>query len=497
MSDRGWAAVLPASALVALIFVIADIHSPLRPVVILWFLFICPGMAVVRLLALQDSPSELMLAVVISVTLTTGTALAMVYTALWSPRLGVILLAAFTLAATYLPLVARLPVIETPLRDGHWRRVPFDHIAARIWLRVLLGAQTLLVAVGLAPAVRRVLWWLTGRGRRARAVRKIMPHVRAAISEQSDLPSPTDWTTLRALPTISDRMVFLMGPRHQPPVAVAKLERHDHAQSILEGETANLLALQADARIGDWRRLLPQVLAVGEADEMVYRVERMLPGVPGTSVLASKGTLPRLRAAAATAIAELHQRTASTIPIDAARLEPWIDDPTDTLLELSESRPTWAGYRLAIERMRTELREKLLGRSLALSWVHGDYWPANVLVTDDAGTVTGIVDWDFAEAEGLPHLDLMHLFVSMRMIEQRQEFGVVVRSLLNEADWTCQESDLLKATWAALPGDRVGTRELLLLAWLRHVDTMRTQARLFSGPLLWESQNIEQVLEVL
>src|SRR5215210_3165247 len=132
MSDRGWAAILPASALVAVGFLIADIHSPLRPVVILWFLFICPGMAVVRLLALQDSLSELMLAVVISVTLTTGTALAMVYTALWSPRLGVILLAAFTLAATYLPLVARLPVIETALCESHWQRVQFDRITARI-----------------------------------------------------------------------------------------------------------------------------------------------------------------------------------------------------------------------------------------------------------------------------------------------------------------------------------------------------------------------------
>lgn len=388
-------------------------------------------------------------------------------------------------------------MIKTALCHGHWRRVQFDRIAARIRLHVLLGAQALLVAVGLAPAVRRVLWWLTGRAGRARAVREIMPHVRAAISEQSDLPPPCDWTTLRALPTIADRMVFLMEPRHQPPVAVVKLARHDHAQSNLEGETATLLALQADARIGDWRRFLPQVLAAGEAEDMVYRVERMLPGTPGTSVLARQGTLPRLRAAAATTIAELHQQTASTIPIDAARLEPWIDDPTDTLLELSESRPSWAGYRPAIERMRAELREKLLGRSLALSWVHGDYWPANILVTHDAGTVTGIIDWDFAEAEGLPHLDLMHLFLSMRMIEQRQELGAVVRSLLNDADWTSQESDLLKATWATLPGERIGTRELLLLTWLRHVDRTRTKARRFGGPLLWESQNIERVLEVL
>jgi Ser/Thr protein kinase RdoA (MazF antagonist) len=357
--------------------------------------------------------------------------------------------------------------------------------------------QALLVTVGLAPAVRRVLWWVTGRGRRARVVREIMPHVTMAILEQSDLPPPTDWTTLRALPTIADRMVFLMGPRHRPPVAVAKLARYGHSQSNLEGETATLLALQADARIADWCRFLPQVLAVGEAEDMVYRVERMLPGVPGTSVRARQGTLARFRAAAATAIAELHQRTASTTRIDAARLEPWIDNPTDTLLELSESRPSWAGYRPAIECMRTDLREKLLGRSLALSWVHGDYWPANVLVTDDAGTVTGIIDWDFAEAEGLPHLDLMHLFLSMRMIEQRQELGVVVRSLLNDADWTRQESDFLKAAWAALPGDCVGTRELLLLAWLRHVDRTRTKARRFGGPLLWESQNIEQVLDVL
>jgi aminoglycoside phosphotransferase (APT) family kinase protein len=495
-SLRGWAVVLPVSALVALLFVAVDIGSPLRPIVALWFLAICPGMAVVQLLAIRNRLGEIMLAIALSVTLATFTAMAMIYANVWSPRLGVGLLAAFTLAMVALPLLFGLPSGESTAHSGR-PVTQLDRIAARVRLRLLLGAQAILGALGLTSAARRFLWWLNGRGQRERAIGTIMPAVRAAIPVQHDLPSPADWTSVQPVPTIADRMVFTMGPPRQQPVAIVKLAQKDDVESNLERETATILALQAENRLGDWRTLLPRVLATGEEDGMVYRAERLLPGTPATQALSEAAARQRLQGTMAKAIRVLHQQTATTVRIDAARLRPWVDDPVDDLLELSGSRPGWSDYRPAIGRLRADLRKELLNRSVALSWIHGDYWPANVLVADDAETVTGIIDWDLAEAAGLPLLDVMHLIISMRMLERQQEMGVVVSALLREHDWTREERGLLASAWASLPGSRIGRRQVLLLAWLRHVDNTRTKAQRFGGPTLWESQNVERVLQTL
>ncbi|MCA9879809.1 MAG: phosphotransferase [Thermomicrobiales bacterium] len=493
---RSWTVVLPASALLALVFVAADLGSPLRPLVTLWFLCFCPGMAIVQLLAIRHPLGEIMLAIALSVAMATLTALVMIYANVWSPRLGVGLLAAFTLGATGLPRVVGVPVDKGTAHSSRRVSQP-GRTGPGVKLRLLLGAQSILGALGFAAAARQFLWWLGGRGQRVRAVRTVLPGVRAAIPNQPGLPPPADWTAVQAVPTIADRMVFTMGPPRQEPVAIVKLAPKGDAASNLERETDTIRALQAETRLGDWRNLLPQKLAAGEKGGLVYRAERLLPGTPASRLLAAGGAPQWLLDAMVTAIAALHQETAFTGRVDAARLRSWVYDPTDTLLELCGARPGWSDYRPAVGRLRADLRDELLDQAVALSWIHGDYWPANVLIAEDAQAVTGIIDWDLAEAAGLPLLDVMHLMISMRMIEQQQEMGVVVSALLRESDWTPEERALLDSAWAALPGSRPGTRQMLLLAWLRHVDHTRTKARRFGGPTLWESQNIERVLQVL
>jgi aminoglycoside phosphotransferase (APT) family kinase protein len=495
-TPRAWTVVLPVSALLALLFVVADVGSPLRPLVAVWFVGFCPGMAVVQLLEIRNRLGEIMLAIALSVALATVTAMVMIYANIWSPQLGVGLLAALTFAAVGLPLVFDLPSDESTGYSG-WRDDQPGKVAASPKLRLLLGAQSILGALGLTSAASRFVWWFNGRGQRARAISTILPGVRAAIPHQPDLPPPAEWTAVQPVPTIADRMVFAMGPPGQHPVAIVKIAQKGDAASNLERETATIRALQADARLGEWRTLLPLVLATGEQDDDVYRAERLLPGTPATRLLSAGTDRQRLQRSMAEAIGILHHQTATTCRIDVTRLRSWVYEPIDTLLELSAFRPGWSNFRPAIGRMRSNLGEELLDQSVALSWIHGDYWPANVLVADDGQTITGIIDWDLAEPAGLPLLDIMHLIVTMRMMERRQEMGVVVSALLRDQDWTPEEEALLASAWATLPGSRISTRQVLLLAWLRHVDHTRTKARRFGGPILWESQNVERVLEVL
>ena len=67
---------------------VIDIGPPLRPILIFWFLLICPGMAFVRLLQIQNPLSELTIAIAFSLALDTIIAEIMIYSGIWSPKLG-------------------------------------------------------------------------------------------------------------------------------------------------------------------------------------------------------------------------------------------------------------------------------------------------------------------------------------------------------------------------------------------------------------------------
>jgi hypothetical protein len=96
----GWPQLATASGLLAGALVLAGVHSPVRVLVVLWFVLICPGMAVVRLLRLADPVAELALAVAVSITLAGLVSGVALYAGLWSPDVSLVVLVAVTAAAS-------------------------------------------------------------------------------------------------------------------------------------------------------------------------------------------------------------------------------------------------------------------------------------------------------------------------------------------------------------------------------------------------------------
>lgn len=86
--DWSWSAVIVASALSIAVMTIGGFTGPIRSCLAIWFLFVCPGMALVRLLRLDDFAAELTLALALSLALDAIVAVAMVYARIWSPTLG-------------------------------------------------------------------------------------------------------------------------------------------------------------------------------------------------------------------------------------------------------------------------------------------------------------------------------------------------------------------------------------------------------------------------
>jgi len=104
--------ILSAGAASLVTFVIPA--SPMRPIVVMWFLFICPGIALVRLLHLNEPVVEWTLAIALSFAIDAIVAGIQLYAGRWSPTLTLELLIALSLAG----VIAQIATIHarTPFR---------------------------------------------------------------------------------------------------------------------------------------------------------------------------------------------------------------------------------------------------------------------------------------------------------------------------------------------------------------------------------------------
>jgi len=91
--DRVWPVAIMLSAAFVGALAVGGAGPPLRPIAILGFLAVCPGMAIIRLLQLEDVLTELTLAVALSIALDSLVAGTMLYVGWWSPSwaLGLLL----------------------------------------------------------------------------------------------------------------------------------------------------------------------------------------------------------------------------------------------------------------------------------------------------------------------------------------------------------------------------------------------------------------------
>jgi competence ComEA-like helix-hairpin-helix protein len=98
-AGRTWPAVVAASAVLAVVVVLLGAWQPARAGVVAWFALAIPGGALVPLLRLRDVVAEVTLAIALSLALDVVVACTMLYSGVWSPPAGIVVLATVALAA--------------------------------------------------------------------------------------------------------------------------------------------------------------------------------------------------------------------------------------------------------------------------------------------------------------------------------------------------------------------------------------------------------------
>ena len=332
---------------------------------------------------------------------------------------------------------------------------------------------------------------------RALARRTALSRAVVGVLVSTGVVPSADWTEREARWSDTGVAMVPIGPPAEPARMIIKFAGPGRNLEGLRSQQDRLTRLHSDSRVAGWSGIVPQVINTGIIDSLPYFVETALPGVPATRLISDARSRAAFLPIAGEVIAELHARTAVPARVDDAILERWVEVPVRAIAAaLEPHRRMGRETRGTLEDVRRELRSAFVDRDVLVGWMHGDYWPGNVLVDPDGRRITGIVDWDLSSDRELAIHDPLHFILLTRRLVSGHEFGDVVRGLLaGDSLEPSERSTLAAAGLQPAAWDR-DARESLTLAWLRHVGAFMTVPGHGTNPR-WVRRNVLSVLDQL
>jgi aminoglycoside phosphotransferase (APT) family kinase protein len=332
------------------------------------------------------------------------------------------------------------------------------------------------------------MWRSSTAALRLARTESLVPRILLTIPRYTGLDAKP-WRTISRKWTSTGTAVFILRLERTQPSIVVRI--NPRGAAWLSRETLALKQLRNYPLPQRLQILLPTRLAAGDIAGHKFTVDEALPG--------SQHLGPNLArdVAAISLISELHQVTAQQMTVDHETLEAWLGAPLRTITALLRRFPLPI-RRDALNRLAVKVQRDLLGKSLKVSWIHGDFWAGNLLVDEVSRAITGIIDWDLAAFPELPVHDVLQMLLLSRTLASRESVGQVVARLLNGGSWTTDERKLLEtAGWAV--ADEVDQSTLLLLYWLRYVAAIGQQQEHYvdHSVLSWRLRNLQPVLRAL
>ncbi len=113
-----WSIIIILSAVAVALAIVVNAGSPIRPLLVFWFLLVCPGIAFVQLMHIEGRLVELVLAIALSIALDTLVAEIMALNRLWSYRGGLFVLICLSLFGAALQIMRALNQLPDLTRQG-------------------------------------------------------------------------------------------------------------------------------------------------------------------------------------------------------------------------------------------------------------------------------------------------------------------------------------------------------------------------------------------
>jgi hypothetical protein len=323
--------------------------------------------------------------------------------------------------------------------------------------------------VPVAAAVRR-RWGLL---RADRFIGRIYPELAAELAVALDEARYSTADT-RVRPSASDLTVALIEDRGGVPLGVVKVPRSDRALADLWKGRAAIRTLSTDERLGTWRTVLPTSTLL-QSPTTTFALEELIAGQSAEHLIE---TTPAKTSAVVTraldSIGHMHAWTAKSIVIDDATFATLMGSSLATLRSTHPSGDVPVSQLEAVAQLKKRLGEGCIGRSVKLSYVHGDFSPGNVMLSNGGESVCGILDWGQGRPNGLPAIDVL--------------------SLIGATYCRIRRLDLARP---ALEAVDIDDRDLVLWYWLEHVAGNLEKSTRYKRNTMWWASNIDPVLRVV
>lgn len=327
------------------------------------------------------------------------------------------------------------------------------------------------------------------------AIRSLVPTIRAELAERD--PEAARWTIAGIRP--GEPVLVSLAAASGALVAVVRVARTPAGRRGLDRAAAALSAIPSvvPAEAGT---ILPILLGGSVDDGLQWLAERSLPGVSASTLRQDPARRRRTVDAIVRAVAPIHAATTEvTVGDDLART--WI---LDRAAVVAGAMPGESLAGDAVRRLGDDLAGRLVGRQLAVGWIHGDLWAANVLV-DPLGAVRGIVDWDSSGPHELALHDRLHLALTTRRRAERRHLGPVLADLLESGRWADDDRAALglgptDAVDADRPVASLGGLDAisaLWLYWLRFVEVNLARHPDLVDERAWLGANLKRVIACL
>jgi hypothetical protein len=331
-----------------------------------------------------------------------------------------------------------------------------------------------------------------------RLISTLSPAIPAMVQDCPELArlAPAErWRVEKIFPSLSDMTVMVIGTGDDLASAILYLPRSDRAIADFERRKKVMVEFYEDGRLQDLYPYLPHLLGEGTFQHQPYWISARLPGVSANSILHGNQRMAVLRLAIQV-LGLLHWPTARKIVVGSEQLERWVYMPLRILLK-SPLVFYHRKSRLLLERLETRLAKELGGQYVTISWVHGDFWPNNILVSLDPIRISGIVDWDLARPDDLPTLDLVNLLLSACREIQGTELGQVIVETHKRGRWENDIQELWDFGIQSMEIDQPCLQDALLLFWIRHLSANLEKSRLYSVSPVWALKNYQFIMNYL
>jgi hypothetical protein len=353
--------------------------------------------------------------------------------------------------------------------------------------------------MGVLPRVGAA-WRRIAHRRELAQIIQWLPGILPSIEQQMDVRRGLLWTVRDAQWTRTDVAVVALGPPDHKPLAMLKVAHAPDGVERLQRQQRMVSALLADPRVTGWEKFVPRQIASGSIAGRPYIVEHALVGSDGRQLAYDPCARRCLLRTAAHAINELHQRTTTSLIVDDAQLNAWIDEPVLLLQSLVARSPSADRAHLSarLREAAEQLRRALPGRVVDVSWIHGDFWVGNFLAEPSGVHLNGIVDWDGAQPDGLPMHDILDLLLhTRRVLALEGELTNTLLHMLGRPCWTTDERVVLEAADLPLPRDAAGYHAMFILYWLRYISRYLRQYPHRARDSRWVTRHIYGVLGCL